>query len=282
MTVDIANRLVELRKRHGYSQEKLAELLGLSRQAVSKWERAEASPDTDNLILLSRLYGVSLDELLQSEADNGEFVKPEPQGQDGQEERQEKAKNTRADTRVNIGFDGIHVVDGPRGDEVRVGWRGIHVTEAGKEKVRIGKDGIYVDEDGQPYVGKRGRVVVNGIDYTDEKYKKRFWLRFPFTLLVVIAIIVIAFIQGSLYPVWLLLFAIPILDSLIKAIYFKDIHLFAFPILALVSFLWVGLQYGLWHPGWVIFLTIPLWYSLLPRRKKQVEDEAFWAEREGE
>lgn len=67
MNIEIANRLVNLRKKNGLSQEALAEKLGISRQAVSKWERAEASPDTDNIILLARLYGVSLDELLQTE-----------------------------------------------------------------------------------------------------------------------------------------------------------------------------------------------------------------------
>ena len=65
MNVKIAQRLAELRRARGYSQESLARELGLSRQAVSKWERAESSPDTENLIALARLYGVSLDELLR-------------------------------------------------------------------------------------------------------------------------------------------------------------------------------------------------------------------------
>ena len=64
MTLETANRLVQLRKDHALSQEELAERLGVSRQAVSKWERAESSPDTDNLIALARLYGTSLDVLL--------------------------------------------------------------------------------------------------------------------------------------------------------------------------------------------------------------------------
>ena len=67
MNIKLANRLVELRKQNKLSQEALAEKLGLSRQSISKWERAEASPDTDNLIALAEVYGMSLDELLGSE-----------------------------------------------------------------------------------------------------------------------------------------------------------------------------------------------------------------------
>ena len=67
MNIEIANRLQQLRKEKGYSQEELAQALGLSRQAVSKWERAESSPDTDNLICLAKLYGMSLDELLNTD-----------------------------------------------------------------------------------------------------------------------------------------------------------------------------------------------------------------------
>lgn len=64
MNIQLADRLVQLRKENGYSQEALAEKLGLSRQSISKWERAEASPDTDNLIALAKVYSMSLDELL--------------------------------------------------------------------------------------------------------------------------------------------------------------------------------------------------------------------------
>ena len=71
MNLEIANRLVRLRKENHLSQEELAEKIGISRQAVSKWERAEASPDTDNLILLARLYGIALDELLKTDGPVG-------------------------------------------------------------------------------------------------------------------------------------------------------------------------------------------------------------------
>lgn len=64
MNISIANRLLEFRKKSGLSQEELAERLNISRQSVSKWERAESSPDTDNLILLAKIYGVTLDDLL--------------------------------------------------------------------------------------------------------------------------------------------------------------------------------------------------------------------------
>ena len=69
MDVSIGNRLYQYRRKSGLSQEELAAKLGVSRQAVSKWERAEAAPDTDNLIKLSKIYGVTLDELINTDPD---------------------------------------------------------------------------------------------------------------------------------------------------------------------------------------------------------------------
>lgn len=71
MNIETANRLFELRKEHNFSQEELAEKLGVSRQAVSKWERSEASPDTDNLIALAKIYCLSLDELIYGKTGEG-------------------------------------------------------------------------------------------------------------------------------------------------------------------------------------------------------------------
>lgn len=87
MTIEIADRLIKLRKKNGYSQEELADKLGLSRQAVSKWERAEASPDTDNLICLAKLYGVSLDELLSTDEDVETIVKEQVKAESKIEEK---------------------------------------------------------------------------------------------------------------------------------------------------------------------------------------------------
>ena len=58
------NNLIKLRKEKGLSQEELADKLAVSRQAISKWERGESLPDTDNLIRLAKLYGVSIDEIV--------------------------------------------------------------------------------------------------------------------------------------------------------------------------------------------------------------------------
>ena len=62
-----ADKLIDLRKKNGWSQEELAEKLNVSRQAVSKWEGAQSIPDMTRIIQLSELFGVSTDYLLKDE-----------------------------------------------------------------------------------------------------------------------------------------------------------------------------------------------------------------------
>ena len=70
--MEFNNKLYELRKQKGLSQEELAGRLNVSRQTVSKWEVGESIPDMDNLVSISELFGVSLDELVLDKAPSKE------------------------------------------------------------------------------------------------------------------------------------------------------------------------------------------------------------------
>lgn len=264
MNIEIANRLVNLRKSNNLSQEALAEKLGISRQAVSKWERAEASPDTDNLILLARLYNISLDELLRTE---DEIPRPEEDGTEpdhAQDSYDESSSGDENEEYVRVGFQGIHVKN--KNEEVHVGWDGIHVDDRKKgENVHIDKRGVYV----------------NG-----EKYDKD-WLshhaHFPMFLVITIAYFIIGCIWNAWHPGWLLFLLIPIWYSLVESIEKKNAHCFAYPVLATLIFLILGIFWFAWHPGWVVFLTVPLYYSIVSyihakRKHREARNENNWSE----
>lgn len=61
----LADRILELRKRKGISQEALADKLGVSRQAISKWESEQSTPELENIVLMSDFFGVTTDYLLK-------------------------------------------------------------------------------------------------------------------------------------------------------------------------------------------------------------------------
>lgn len=63
----LADKITALRKKASWSQEELAEQLGVTRQSVSKWEGAQSVPDMDKVVQMSRLFGVTTDFLLKDE-----------------------------------------------------------------------------------------------------------------------------------------------------------------------------------------------------------------------
>lgn len=65
--MQIGNRIKDIRQKYNLTQEKLASDLAVSRQAVSKWESGQAIPDAENLMYISDLYDVSLDELIKGD-----------------------------------------------------------------------------------------------------------------------------------------------------------------------------------------------------------------------
>ncbi|MBQ3258196.1 MAG: helix-turn-helix transcriptional regulator, partial [Oscillospiraceae bacterium] len=69
----LADKIVRLRKKNGWSQEELAEKMNVSRQAVSKWEGAQTIPDLEKILQLGTLFGVTTDYLLKDEIEDEEF-----------------------------------------------------------------------------------------------------------------------------------------------------------------------------------------------------------------
>jgi len=66
----LSDKIINLRKTNGWSQEDLAERLNVSRQAISRWENGTALPDANNILQLSKLFSVTADYLLNEDASN--------------------------------------------------------------------------------------------------------------------------------------------------------------------------------------------------------------------
>lgn len=297
MDLAMAQRLVDRRKAAGLSQEALAAQLGVSRQAVSKWERSESSPDTDNLIALAALYGVSLDELLY-----GEAASDADGSEDGSTETVDEAKEAEDSAEhadcgdkplVDISLArGIHVIDPNKGEEVHVGWNGIHVTNERKgEEVHVGPDGVHVDtleDDGHSmHTNDDGTVTIDGETFSSwkEAHDKldhhckhfhtkvgRTWNKVPFPALVALAYLVL----GIVYSTWgmglLLVFLVPVyyaIGDFIDRRHLSKLIECVYPAAAIAWFLYMWLCLEQPHPAWVILITIPVVKALMRWCRKQ-------------
>lgn len=299
MDLAMAQRLVDRRKAAGLSREALAAQLGVSRQAVSKWERSESSPDTDNLIALAALYGVSLDELLYGEAtddaDCSEDSDAGTEASDKTEEDEGSDDNTSRSDKPLVDISlarGIHVIDPNKGEEVHVGWNGIHVTNDRKgEQVHVGPGGVHVDtlEDNghSVHTNADGTVTIDGETFSSWKeahdrldhHGKHFhtklgraWNKFPFPALVAFAYLALGIAYGTWGMGLFLVFLIPVyyaigdfidrrrLSKLVGSVY---------PAAAVAWFLYMWLRLGQPHPAWVILITVPVVEALMHWCRKQ-------------
>lgn len=297
MDLAMAQRLVDRRKAAGLSQEALTAQLGVSRQAVSKWERSESSPDTDNLIALAALYGVSLDELLY-----GEAASDADGSEDGSTETVDEAKEAEDSAEhadcsdkplVDISLArGIHVIDPNKGEEVHVGWNGIHVTNERKgEEVHVGPDGVHVDtleDDGHSvHTNDDGTVTIDGETFSSWKeahdkldhHGKHFhtkvgrtWNKFPFPALVALAYLVLGIVYGTWVTGLFLVFLIPVyyaLGDFIDQRHLSKLIDVVYSVSAEAWFLYMWLCLEQPHPAWVILITIPVVKALMRWCRKQ-------------
>ena len=234
--IDISTKLKELRIKEGLSQEKLAEQLMVSRQAVSKWENGEALPDMENMVALAKLYNISLDELVGIKAD----------------------KSDTADNRVgetnsaDAAFETAETVIEDGADDKKSGF-GVHVKVGDNIDFKVGNpidDDNYEDDDDDDELPEP-KTGITGILYS-----------LPYPIIVAVAYILLGSLAHAWDIAWILFVTIPVYYSLISCIAARRFAPFAYPVLAACIYLFIGMQYSLWDPGWVIFLTIPIYHPV--------------------
>ncbi len=240
MNIEIANRLVQLRKQHGYSQEELAAKLGLSRQAVSKWERAEASPDTDNLIMLSRVYGISLDELLKTDDPI-----PEPKPDKGV-----KVTINGKPLRFNKD-DGFFFSYGDDEDNGCADCSDAQIDADGHMVIEHGEKTFWQEFPFSIFVA----ILYLGLGFAFGLWHPG-WIVF---LTIPAYSSIVGWFSGRRRHCFL--------------------RAFPYTLLVAIAFLCMGCIWGLWHPGWILFLTIPMYYAIVKpidrayRRRRGIKTE---------
>ncbi len=239
MDLQIGFKLQKLRKERGFSQEELAFKLNVSRQAVSKWERGEAYPDTDNLIQLAKLYETSLDQLLIKEKIDTDLKENDTPILLNKANSPKKRREKKI-SKINV----VGLVTG--------------ITPLLTVAIYLTLGAVWG-------LWHPGWIVFFAIIIVPQlaiAIKKKKWKVFPYPFFILVVYLCLGFILNLWHPTWILFLSIPIFHSLCVAIKKRKGVIFAYPILILTLYLCLGFIWGLWHPAWVIFTTIPIYYLL--------------------
>lgn len=273
MNIEIANRMVQLRKKQGLSQEELAEKLGISRQAVSKWERAESSPDTDNLILLARLYQISLDDLLKTD---GPVENRDPEGIVG--EKGEKIslelpkvpdqEETSATENSQKGAQPF--LEMPSEESVKEAAERLQKQAEQMRNGRANFNGENTEpsqpqqsaEKPEPDFSQESVAYSNPIPEEPRRHS----ISNQMIGICVVALLVCVMLWMLLNIKWVLVLGCLLLCPILA----RTCHLEGvYPILITILYLILGFLFDLWHPGWMLYLTIPIFYVWVGNQKKK-------------
>jgi transcriptional regulator with XRE-family HTH domain len=252
MNVEIANRLVQLRKQNNLSQEELAMRLGISRQAISKWERAESSPDTDNLIALAGLYKMSLDELVRSD------LPPEPTAYTAS--YRPEPETEEEDTGET--FAGPDLAEPSFSMETKKA--AVTFGEG------LGSVAVNVEKEAPEDEPRSSDPLPEGSFYDTPEGKKHTesWLyQIPYPLFITTLYLVLGFFFNQWHPGWLVFLTIPLHYMPEKEKRFP--YLLGNPVMVALVYLVLGFYFNLWHPGWMIFLLIPIIGSMRISKRKE-------------
>lgn len=228
----LPENLYRLRRRAGLSQEEFADKLCVSRQAISKWERGEAYPDTENLIAISRLFSVKVDDLVNAR----ELSAPDAQSAAEGEGRVEPEE-----------------------------------SENGSTSARLQRNGEDADpEDGEPDTEDEDGSCACGGHRGIRYALSVFMSAAPYPIIVTAAFLLIGFLADGWDWAWTLYITIPVYYSAVEMIRFKRLSSLAMPVLITFVYCLIGMLYDAWHPWWLLYLLIPIYYPIAEAIDKAV------------
>lgn len=290
MNETIAERLFLLRKQRGLSQEELADLTEVSRQAVSKWERGEAVPDIDKLVKLSEIYGVSIDSIVKGNAEESEeddFFRPlteeaaksEPFSEIT-ENFPEMTENTPKNEFEEMGRD-MQTAFTEMGRDMKETF-----TQFGQDmKKTFGSGSAYAEPTQTPNIEIRTAepapdTQLAGCGFSsladrDEPFHNINW-KMLYTFPIYAVAIGLMFLFGMFFGCWawswLFVLAIPLYYTTVAAMQKRNPAVFCYPVLMVIMQMIGGFWFNMWATSWIWYLTIPFYYTaVVPYLKKHVK-----------
>ena len=282
MTIELANRLVEFRKKFGYSQEELGNQLNVSRQSISNWESGEVTPAIDYLKELAKLYGTTLDDLLNCDKPVDEVL--------GKKSNEFKTENNKGD-------DGSFIVDDGK-SFVHVSKDGLHVIDEDGSRVDIDKNGININDiksssknDYKHYDDYNIKIdndlKAKAVFVSKNKRRQRLASKVEsiitgiFTLLILATYLVLGFLVKDGWLVyWTLFILIPIPGEIVSAIIKRKFCQFPIVMIVVFAYLFMGMKFSMWHPWWLLFIIIPIYYSVFGPLDKVIFEHNLNKEKE--
>lgn len=205
--IDISIRLGDLRREKGLSQEELAEKLGLSRQAVSKWERGESQPDMGNLVALADVYEVTIDEIVRFRPDDASDAADtsDTSGASG---------TSDASDAPNVASDIPDIASDAKAEEASPAADISTMNDASRDDGKMSEETHEVSSfppppTGQPVDPAASTIPPFNAPPTPPRKKVSPWLSFPYPLLVVLIFLIAGFAFGLWHPAWILFLTIP-------------------------------------------------------------------------
>lgn len=242
MDLFTGKKIAELRRFRSLSQEALAEKIGVSRQAVSKWERGEASPDMDNVIALADVFGITVDDLLgDKKAVDLIAAAAAPSAQPPVDKTPENpaAATDAPDPQPTAQPESVPSEEAPTDRKSALAARM-------REKLREAKN---AKKDLPRY---RPELA--------DKLKK-----IPVFILIPLLYVVCGILFHTWHPGWLSILLIPVYYMFLWACCGRNRKSFLLrlpiPFLAIILYIFTGLLFNTWHPGWIVFLCIPAYYA---------------------